>query len=73
MILPVLVMKFEVRVVFLLCSHPFFFIIQTHLIVKVMRAVMIRAFIGSVLFALFPFKQSVRAVRAKVESLLVSF
>jgi hypothetical protein len=38
-----------------------------------MRAVMIWAFIGSVLFALFPFKQSVGAVRAKIDSLLFSF
>jgi hypothetical protein len=34
---------------------------------------MIRAFISSVLFTLFPFKKSIGAVRAKVDSLLFSF
>ena len=72
-ILPVLVMKFEVRVVFLVCPHLFFFFIQTHFVVEIMRAVIIWAFIGSVLFAFFPFKESVGAVRAKIGRLLFSF
>ena len=72
-ILPILVMEFEVWVVLLVCPHLFFLFIQAHLVVEIMRAVMIWAFIGSVLFALFPFKQSIGAVGAKIGGLVFSF
>ena len=72
-IFSVLVMKFEIGVVFLFCPRLFFFFIQPHPIMEIMRAVMVWTFIGSMLPAFFPFKESVFAVRAKVSRLFCSF
>ena len=59
MVFPVLIMKLEIWVIFLLTSHNFFIIGKLFFIEKIMRASVTGAFINSKLFAFLPFEKGI--------------
>ena len=65
-IFAVLITKLEVGIILLLIPHDALFFGQAILIGQVVTTLIVRAFIDGEMFALFPFIESVRAMRAAV-------
>ena len=66
MVLPILIMKLEIGVIFLLIPHNFFIMGKLFFIEEIMRASVTGTFINSKLFAFLPFEKGIRTIGTKV-------